>query len=171
MTLIALASLIALGFAAYSIFRDDKRVSILCLWVAQAVIGAALLGMGLEFLALTLWITSTLSALANFFHVLLLGEYSPPEAAKLSAGAVPKTLAVVTVLAWAVLVGAPFIDMEGPPAVGASVEAEFGLQNWGRLLIEQHWVALIVCAVLLGVVAMGSALIARPEREGSTNGD
>lgn len=168
MILLSVASLIALIFAGYSIFRDDKRVAILCLWIAQAVVGGALLGIGMEFLALTLWVTSTLSALAHLFHALLLGEFSPVETAKAVGGAVPRALAIAVVLGWAILIGAPFIEMEGPPQIGSSaVDAELGLRTWGRLLIEEHWVALIVCAVLLGAVAMGSALIARPEREGS----
>jgi len=146
--------------AAAAGLSKDFRGSAIGIWGAGILLGVYLLTSGAEFLALVLWILSTLSAVGFVFFSLVMGEFGkkPSEEPVIRQSRRRALIPLLGVFA----AGTVFIGLASSgfvPEAGVSKFEPMALL--GVRLVEEHMVTVIAVCFLSFVVLVCAGVVAR----------
>lgn len=154
--MIWVSAAVAIVGAAWAVFTRSTRSAGLALWVCGLGVGGGMLSMGLEFVAITQWILSTLSVLGFSYFAVLLGE-EPQEGSRgiyWKSKLAPLGIGVMfCALVWFAVGDVP----ENPKSPAA------GISEIGRMVVTEHLVSLEVLGIAFLVVVIGAGVLSRSE--------
>lgn len=144
-----------------SLSRDLKQ-ALLALWSAGLAAGGLYLYLGAEFLGVIQWILSTVIAISLLFSAILFGEFREDgirNGPRFSWTVLLMGLPLGLGFAIGVLLGVEGNALPTPGDVSAGT-----LRALGRVLQDDHLLALEIVPVILFLFLIGAGVVARPEK-------
>ncbi len=157
--------ILIVGAALLAALSRDLKQALLALWGAGLAAGGLYLYLGAEFLAVIQWILSTVITISLLFSAILFGEFREEglrDGPKFSWKVLLMGLPLGLGFAIGVLLGVEGSGLTTPAEVGGGT-----LRALGRVLQDEHLLALEIVPIILFLFLIGAGVVARPEKEDS----
>lgn len=159
--MIILLSAGALAAAVRAATARTARSAVSALWFSALILGALFLLLGFEYLAIALWLASTLSCLGFVFFAALVGDELPTE----TDGTRGAFAAIVGLSFGALLAAGVFEEWTQESLLGDLIRSpESTVREFGKVLLDHDGVAVLFFSLAICFVGTMAATLGRTEK-------